>query len=237
MHDLRDLQTLDPKTAAKRLRAALKDRNIDLSHGICLDLVARQAGLMDWNVMSARLAERPLSTERIIVPEGWYLVGKNTPSFEGGLHGSDRHQGQPVFWLRNATGEDGFATLIQSVVAESYIGKRVRFSGHLRAENVGGSATIFLRADDSRGRFVAFNNLETLKTNGALKGSMAWCRRDVVLDIPAEALSLNFGFYLAGTGEAHFSNFDLQIVGRDVPLTKPQEHEAPVNLDFATQRS
>lgn len=70
MHDLRDLQTLDPKTAAKRLRAALKDRNIDLSHGICLDLVARQAGLKDWNVMSARLAERPLSTERIIVPEG-----------------------------------------------------------------------------------------------------------------------------------------------------------------------
>jgi hypothetical protein len=52
----------------------LKDRNIELSHGECLDLVARQAGLQDWNVLSARLAERELSAERIIVPEGWYLV-------------------------------------------------------------------------------------------------------------------------------------------------------------------
>jgi hypothetical protein len=233
MQDLRDLRTLDPKTAAKRLRTALKDQNIELSHGECLDLVARQAGLKDWNVLSARLAERELSTERIIVPEGWYLAGKNTPNFEGGLNASERHQGQPVFWLRNMTGEDGFATLIQSITAQNYVGKRVRFSGHLRAENVGVSATIFLRADDSRGRFVAFNNLETLKTNGALKGTSDWCRRDVVLDIPTEALSLNFGFYLAGAGEAHFANFDLQIVGPDVPLTKPQEHEAPMNLDFA----
>ncbi|QBF30978.1 glyoxalase superfamily protein [Thalassococcus sp. S3] len=46
---------LDAKAMAKSLRAGLALRDIELSHGACLDLVARQFALPDWNVLSARI--------------------------------------------------------------------------------------------------------------------------------------------------------------------------------------
>jgi hypothetical protein len=232
MQDLRDLQTADPKTAAKRLRTALQEKNIDLSHGECLDLVARQLGFKNWNVLAAKLDRNSAPADAIDVPAGWLLDGANTESFVGGLDKQETYRGQPVFWLRNANGEQGHAVLLQCVFGEPYRDKRVRFSGHLRAANVAGSATIWLRADDDKGRFIAFNNLEKQHPRGALKGTSDWVLREIVLDVPANTQTLNFGFYLYGMGEAHFSGFDLQIVGYDVPVTRPQDAEAPVNLDF-----
>jgi hypothetical protein len=232
MQDLREQQTADPKTAAKRLRTALKEKNIDLSHGECLDLVARQQGLKNWNVLAARLGQGSASMDSIDVPAGWLLDGANTESFVGGLAKHETYRGQPVFWLRNANGEQGHAVLLQCVSGEPYRGKRVRFSGHLRAASVAGSATIWLRADDDKGRFIAFSNLEKQHPQGALKGTSDWVLREIVLDFPADTQTLNFGFYLYGMGEARFSGFDLQIVGHDVPVTRPQDADAPVNLDF-----
>jgi len=231
MQLLRELQTLDPKTAAKRLRTALKEKTVDLSHGECLDLVARQLGLRDWNVLCARLDEGVPPEHAIEVPPGWLLDGVNADSFVGGLDRQERYQGHPVFWLRNANGETGHATLMQSVAGQHYAGNRVRFSGHLRSANVEGSATIWLRADNDKGRFIKFNNLENLP-GGVLKGTTEWTSRSIVLDIPPETETLNFGFYLYGTGEAWFSGFDLQTVGADVPVTRPITSESPANLDF-----
>lgn len=231
MQNLRELQTLDAKTAAKRLRTALQEKKLDITHGECLDLVARQLGLKDWNVLSARLNEIPDTAGGIEVPPGWLLDGTNTDSFVGGLDRRERHLGHPVFWLRNTHDEKGHATLMQSLEGQQYAGKRVRFSGHLRCADVAGSATIWLRADDNKGRFVKFNNLEGLP-GGVLKGTTEWSTRAIVLDIPPETETLNFGFYLYGTGEAWFSGFDLQEVGLDVPLTRPVTAERPTNLDF-----
>lgn len=236
MHDLRDLKPSDAKMVAKRLATALKNKKIDLSHGECLDIVARQFGLNDWNVMAARLAEKSPVPSKIDVPEGWFLTGKSNYNFTGGIDQSETHRGRPVFFLRNEVdrGMDASnATLMQAVNAEPYAGKRVRYSGWLRCENLLGSATIWLRAE-SQNAMVAFNNLETLRSNGALKGSAGWSYREIVLDIPDHTKTLSFGFYLNGPGEARFSGLDLQIVGADVPLTASPEREAPTNLDFAS---
>jgi len=43
------------KTMAKSLRDSLVGRNISLSHGTCLEIVARQFGFADWNTLSAKL--------------------------------------------------------------------------------------------------------------------------------------------------------------------------------------
>jgi hypothetical protein len=47
-----DLQT-DYKTQAKRLRAALADDGVAVSHSRALELVARLHGVRDWNTLSA----------------------------------------------------------------------------------------------------------------------------------------------------------------------------------------
>lgn len=41
------------KSMAKALRKALADRNVDLSHSDCLEIVARQFGFPDWNTLKA----------------------------------------------------------------------------------------------------------------------------------------------------------------------------------------
>jgi len=46
----------DAKTIAKSLRASLASREIALSHGECLEIVAQQFGFAEWNILAAKLA-------------------------------------------------------------------------------------------------------------------------------------------------------------------------------------
>lgn len=46
----------DTKTMAKSLRASLAARSVLLSHGECLEIVAKQFGFADWNTLSAKLS-------------------------------------------------------------------------------------------------------------------------------------------------------------------------------------
>ena len=49
---------LDPKSMAKSLRSELSSRKIEITHSTALEIVARQFGVNDWNVLSAKL-EKP----------------------------------------------------------------------------------------------------------------------------------------------------------------------------------
>jgi uncharacterized glyoxalase superfamily protein PhnB len=45
----------DAKPMAKALRAALSLRNVELSHSETLEIIARQFGFDDWNILAARI--------------------------------------------------------------------------------------------------------------------------------------------------------------------------------------
>lgn len=49
----------DAKSMAKALRAAMAERQLELSHSESLEIVARQFGLDDWNVLAASIAAEP----------------------------------------------------------------------------------------------------------------------------------------------------------------------------------
>ena len=49
----------DAKAMAKTLRDSLAARSISLSHGECLEIVARQFRFSDWNTFSARFRAAP----------------------------------------------------------------------------------------------------------------------------------------------------------------------------------
>lgn len=57
-------KTTGIKSMAKALRQALNDRNIDLSHSDCLELIAKQFNSKDWNALAAAIgqgaADKPL---------------------------------------------------------------------------------------------------------------------------------------------------------------------------------
>lgn len=46
----------DAKVMAKALRAAMAKRNIELTHSETLEIVARQFGFDDWNILAAEIA-------------------------------------------------------------------------------------------------------------------------------------------------------------------------------------
>ena len=232
MQHLRDLRPVDPLTAAKHLRIALMSRNIDLSGEDCLDLVARQFGLKDRTVLEAEMAAAAPPPARLQAPPAWTLGGFNLGAYSGGLAPGETHLDRPVFRLSNATRENGHATLSQTLSAGPYRGKRIRYAGWLRTENVDGLATIFLGSSDANRRYLTFNNLEHLASDGVLRGTMGWSHRAIVLDIPEDAATVNISFTLVRGGKAWFSGLDLEIVGPEVPLTAQEEREAPANLDF-----
>jgi len=73
---------LDSKAMAKALRTALAERQIDITHSESLELVARQFGFDDWNMLAARIeAGRPRK-----LPHGWHIHhGAGYPLFEAGI--------------------------------------------------------------------------------------------------------------------------------------------------------
>ena len=68
----------DAKMMARSLRDALGNRNVLLSHSDCLEIVARQFGLADWNTLVAKLpAGEERQTEDVPAPS---LSGVETPA-------------------------------------------------------------------------------------------------------------------------------------------------------------
>jgi hypothetical protein len=165
------------------------------------------------------------------VPRGWLLAGSKPAEFEVGLDAEQGYQGHASAFLRSKTlGVDGFGTLMQSVRAEQYRGKRVRLSGFVKSQDVGGWAGLWMRVDQGKD-IVALDNMQ----NRSIKGNIGWQRYEVVLDVPQDSTGISFGVLLEGAGEVWLSNTKFDIVGADVPVTGSGGAtlpDKPVNLDF-----
>lgn len=83
------------------------------------------------------------------------------------------------------------------------------------------------------GQILQFDNM-----NGrAPKGTTDWQEYSVVLDVPEEAKSVNYGFFVSGKGQVWVNGLTVTKVGSDVPvtnmLTTRRLPSNPVNLGFA----
>jgi len=229
---------MDAKLMAKLLRKGLAERKVELSHSDCLELVARQFGLANWNILSARIDtanEKPTS-----LPAGWFLSGKSPALYHAGLDPEwpgtvlITHRGELAEQIRG----DDFCTVMQSVDATPFQAKRLRLSGDLRTEDVSTGATLWFRVDGPKGT-ILFDNLEFRTENGPLKGNRDWTERSVVFDIPAEATSLHYGFFLKGVGKVWSRRFALDEVDTTTPVSANRSGilPGPTNLDFRQPRT
>ena len=94
---------------------------------------------------------------------------------------------------------------MQSVSAVPYRGKKVRFRASVRAEE--GQAQLWLRVDrqgDERG---FFDNMGDRPIRDA-----AWKPYEIVGEVADDAVSLNFGMILVGTGRAWIDGVSLEVV-------------------------
>ncbi|KMO39774.1 glyoxalase superfamily protein [Methylobacterium aquaticum] len=235
----------DAKAMAKTLREELGRRGTALSHGECLEIVARQFGHDNWNILSARLraAAEPARDAALVRPAGWSVSGSKPHLYDMGIDPTTPYQGGRAALIRCRYAEDdpayavmekGFATLMQSIAVGPFRGRRICLSADLRVQDVVGAATLWLRADAAIGRSVAFDNMEERAVDGPLTGTQGWTGRRIVLDVPEEAETLHFGFYLRGSGRAWAGGFSLREASpEDAATVLARIRPEPTNLDFA----
>lgn len=222
---------MDAKLMAKLLRQGLADRSIDLSHSDCLELVSRQFGVANWNILSARIEDA--AAGQLVLPQGWIRTGDTHGLYRSGIEPGTGLALIESLPQHNSGGN--FCTLMQSVSAEPYIGHRIRLIGEISTDSAEEGGTIWLRIDGEDTRAIRFDNLEGhVGNNGVVKGTTEWVTREIVFDVPAEAASVHFGFFLKGTGSCRARQFSLDIVDETIPITmkKAKYPKKPTNMDF-----
>ncbi len=235
---------------AKALEVSLSSKNLALSHGECLDIVARQFGVKNWNVLSAKAKRQEAAAlRRRVELKGWFFLSEFPLDYDHGLDENTALLGRRSALIRldaetaarhypdPARAHGGY---LQSVAALPFHGGRVEIQANLRCEEVTHGATIWARVDAMPGHTLAFDNLKQA-SEGWLFGDVPWSRRRIVIDVPPEAITLNFGFFLKGLGSLWAANFSVEkapdTAGPTAPPIEPQRW-APIgitaaNLDFA----
>jgi hypothetical protein len=230
---------LDSKHMAKALRQALAERGQEISHSEALELVARQFGFANWNMLSARIAAAHLAP--LELPSGWHVAhGTNEGNYRLGIDpnspGSALIESRPDRdnAIDRAAGET--AVLMQSILADAHRGDRLKLTAELRTE-AAETATLWMRVDPAEGRYLRFDNLMR-RPDGPLAGSNGWTERHIVLDVPEAAAAIHYGFFLRGSGKVWARRFQLEAVSMDVATTEPGPRylSRPTNLDFGGEQ-
>jgi len=176
-----------------------------------------------------------IACAKVNAPKGWILAGSKPKSYSAAVDKENAYNGQNTVKYQSIEKvANGFGTMMQMIKADQYKGKRVRWSGYIKSEKLDGWAGLWMRVDGvSGGNSLAFDNMQ----DRAVKGSTAWKKYEVVLDVPAkDSTAIGFGVLLDKNGTIWVSGFELQVVDKKVPVTEINllRHypDKPVNLNF-----
>src|ERR1700722_16045902 len=168
------------------------------------------------------------------VPAPWHISGTHRVSYEAGLMpNASSYHGSRVVRLRLRAGfaePAGFGTLMQSISAARYAGRRVRFAAAIRTHEVSDWAGLWLGIDTAAGT----DKIDNMYDRG-LRQSTEWQQAAVVLDVSRDATSLHFGVLLSGSGAVDLALPRFEAVSTDVPVTakpSPALPEEPQALNF-----
>jgi hypothetical protein len=224
---------------------------IGIGSGVCgafvTHFLSRQKSRAEIEESAARTAESRARTTKLLtdmsvsdkadlprsrrLPHGWRERGDDVPAYEMGADDSGRF-GARCAYLKSRQQTTGFGTLMQTVRADLYRGKRLRLSGRMKARDVDGWAGLWMRIDGPKGEPLGFDNMQ----DRPMTGTTELMKCHVVLDVPEEAVFVAFGILLAGEGQVWGSEMHLEIVGVGIPTTiaEPEDFPLePVNLDFS----
>jgi AraC family transcriptional regulator len=182
-------------------------------------------------------------------PIGWFVAGNATEAYH---FSTDTAQGLAV-GKRSAhiarpgalsssiapyerVPPDKFATVMQSISAADYRGKRISLSAQMTTLEVTGKAQLWMRIDGQNGQVLGFDNMESRP----ITGSKNWAKYSIVLDVPPASTAISFGFLLAGQGDVGAADFNLATVDTTIATTASAPPEGghtlpngPTNLDLS----
>lgn len=175
------------------------------------------------------LANSELKAQKI---DGWFLTGNKPNSYSIGLDKTVYKTGGSSAFLQSKDEKiEGFGTLMQTSSAEEYLGKRIKMTAFIKSDNVSDWAGMWLRVDSKETRkSLSFDNMQ----ERPIKGSNDWTKCEIILDVPNESGTLNYGVLLSGTGKVWFDNITFEVVDKvNTELTRENlVNKKPTNLDF-----
>lgn len=147
---------------------------------------------------------------------GWAagLGGKDSSAYQSGIDVSTSPNGKSLYIKAQSAPSGSFASRAQGLSAKEFLGKRVRLSASVMAEDVIGNAGLWLRVDGPD-RALAFDNMDPRP----IRGTVPWTSYEIVLDVPENSVEIYFGLLLAGTGQVWVDDFRLEVVDSSVPVT------------------
>lgn len=155
-------------------------------------------------------------------PVGWYKAGNPVSDYETGTDPQVKRTSPASAFVRSRSADArGFGTIMQSLPAEAYHGKRVRLTAYVKTENVRQWVGLWMRVDGPAppGTTVppplGFDNMQ----NRPITGTQDWTKHEIVLDVPANAVWVSFGVMLSGEGAAWIDGPAFEFVGPTVPTT------------------
>lgn len=166
------------------------------------------------------------------VPKGWYIAGSGQKAYTVGLDSKIKRSGRSSATIRSKplSSIRGFATLMQSIDAKKYRGKRLRFRIWIKNKNIRGYVGAWMRIDGANNKPLSFDNMQ----NRPIRGSSDWKQYDIVLDVSHKASHVAFGVLISGIGQVWMDDMKLEIVGKNVPVTNIRLGlpKKPVNPGF-----
>lgn len=159
--------------------------------------------------------EEPVSSRA--GPPAWsFIQHAGAPSFEMVVDDRIAQEGTHSLRIRR-TGAEPYGSASQRIQADRYRGKRVRYSAWLRMDDVNAfgpgilgeisGSGLVLRVDVN-GRDLFFDDMR----DRPLRGTRPWTRFSIEADVPPEAVGIEFGVQLSGTGAVWFDAAQLEVV-------------------------
>jgi len=166
---------------------------------------------------------------------GWFKTGSLPDSYKTGLDNKIFKNGLNSAFVESIDNNvEGFGTMMQTCNAKNYLGTRIKMTGYIKSEKVSDWAGMWLRVDSRiEHTSLSFDNMQ----DRPVTGTTDWTKCEIILNVPEESGTLNFGFLISGTGKIWFDNISIEIQDNATPeistdlnsLTVP---EKPTNLDF-----
>jgi len=179
-------------------------------------------------ILGLSLSKNNLKAQKI---EGWFLAGNQPKSYTIGLDKSNFKTGSSSAFLKSKDKKiEGFGTLMQTCSADQYLGKKIKMTSYIKSDDVTDWAGMWLRVDSREtNKLLSFDNMQ----NRPIKGNTDWSKYEIILDVPMESGTLNFGVLMFGTGKVWFDHITFEVVGDALKTEKENFiNESPTNLDF-----
>ncbi len=166
-------------------------------------------------------------------PNGWFSAGSNPSEYEISIDNSTFQNGKSCAYIKSKSPQKHeFGTLMQTISAENYLGKRLQLSGFIKTEDVEVWCGLWMRIDGYKRQQLGFDNMR----DRAIKGTTDWKKYSIILDIPSNSKTINYGVLLGGKGKVWFDNFKIDEVDKGAQVTTVMKENKlpiePINLDF-----